>query len=141
MSMAIGERELSVILQACIEHARERLEEGGGFLPFGARARQDGEIEFLEATGQGGQPLDDVHRGIARTIGDEASRGELLAAALVANAALPAGFDSGFTTAIAVQLEAPAFCRSVVVPYRIAAGRVELAALIPEPAAPTIFPG
>ena len=52
--MAVNEEGLAVFLQASIDHAKELLEEQGGFLPFGARARIDGDIEFVEAEGDGG---------------------------------------------------------------------------------------
>ena len=137
--MPLDERHLGVILQASIDHARELLEESGGFLPFGARARLDGGVEYLEADGLGeGESLDGLYRRIGALLADEAKRLEIFAAALVANASLP-GDEAA--TAISVQVEAPGFCRSIVVPYRMANGAVDLGTMFPEEADPLIFVG
>jgi hypothetical protein len=115
--MILNEEQLGVILQASIERAKELLEQSGGFLPFGTRGKPDGEVEFLEASGEGtASPIDAIYRQIAAMLAEDAKRQEILASALVANASLPAGFDDEFDTAIAVLVEAPDFCRSVVVP-------------------------
>ena len=138
--MTIGEQQLAVILQASIERARELIEDAGGFLPFGARGKPDGEVEFVEASGLGKhEPIDEVYRKITAILARDAQRNEILASAMVANAGLPAGFEGGFDTAIAVLVEAPDFCRSIVVPYRIAAQGVELGQMIPEEAEPAVF--
>ena len=140
--MILGEEQLAVVLQAGIEHAIELLEQAGGFLPFGARALPNGDIEFLEAEGGGGQePLDVLYRRIGVLLAEDARRDEIVASALVANTGLPAGFDSEFETAISVLIEAPDFCRSVVVPYRIASERVVLGTMIPEEAEAAVFAG
>ena len=144
--MALDEQHLGVILQASVDHARTQLEEWGGFLPFGARARLDGEVEFLEATGRSEEePLDALYRKIGAILAEEAGEGQILAAALVANASLPQGGDPRFDRAIAVQVEAPGFCRSIMVPYRFAgdagngSGAAEFGEMIPEEGEPIIF--
>ena len=138
--MILSEEQLSVILQASIERACELLEQSGGFLPFGARALPNGNVEFLEAEGGGEQePLDLLYRRIGSLLAEDARRNEILASALVANAGLPAGFDKEFDTAISVLIEAPDFCRSVVVPYRTTADRLVLGKMIPEEAEPAVF--
>ncbi|MGZ3172743.1 MAG: hypothetical protein ACXWJC_06765 [Croceibacterium sp.] len=137
--MILDEQQLGVILQASIDRAAEMLEQAGGFLPFGARARLDGEVEFLEASGDGGEPLDALYRRIGGLLAEDASRDDILASALVANTSLPAGVDIGFETALVVQVEALEFCRAVVVPYRIVSGRVEFGEMIPEEADPIVF--
>ena len=145
--MAVNEEGLAVILQASIDHAKELLEEQGGFLPFGARARIDGDIEFVEAEGDGGgEPLDALYRWMGAMLAEDASEGRILAAALVANASLPNDAEPMFDTAVSVLLEAPEFCRSIVVPYRIASGagngghaKVEFGKMIPEGADPVVF--
>jgi hypothetical protein len=147
--MADSNEGLAVVLQASIDHAKELLEEQGGFLPFGARARLDGEIEFLEAEGNGGgEPLEALYRWIGTMLAEDAKERRILAAALVANASLPEDVEPTFETAVSVLVEAPDFCRSIVVPYRIAGdagngGRVsvEFGKMIPEEADPVVFAG
>ena len=135
--MTLDERQLAVLLQACIDRARELLEESGGFLPFGARACLDGAVEFLEAQGLGvGESLDDLYRRIGAMLAEEAGRDEILAAALVANASLPGDEP---VIAVSVHIEAPGFCRSIVAPYRLAAGAVDFGTMIPEGADPLVF--
>jgi len=136
--MAIGEDQLAVILQASLDHAKELLEEAGGFLPFGTRALLNGDVEFLEAEG-GQEPIDVLYRRIGEMLADDARRCDILAAALVANASLPAGAADDFETAVSVLVEAPDFCRSVVAPYRLAEGTVEFGPLIPEESDPFVF--
>jgi hypothetical protein len=137
--MALDERQLAVILQASIDRASELLGQAGGFLPFGARARLDGRVEFLEAQRLGeGESLDELYRRIGAMLAEEAGREEILAAALVANATMA---SPGSPTAISVQVEAPEFCRSIVVPYRIAQDTVELGMMIPGEAEPAVFAG
>jgi hypothetical protein len=142
--MAVGEDELAVVLQACLDFARQMLEEDGGFLPFGARAKSDGEVEYLQAGPESAEePLDALYRRIGAALAEDARQGGIVAAALVANAALPEGIDGTYETAVSVLIEAPDFCRSIVVPYRIAGngGRasVEFGTMIPEEADPVVF--
>jgi hypothetical protein len=144
--MAANDEGLALVLQASIEHAEELLEEQGGFLPFGARARMDGEIEFLETIGNNaGEPLETLYRRIGTMLSEDAKEHRLLAAALIANASLPEGIEPMFDTAISVLVEAPGFCRSIVVPYRIAGNggraRIEFGKMIPEEAEPVVFAG
>lgn len=142
--MEIDERHLGVVLQACLDFAQQMLEEEGGFLPFGARARTDGEVELLQATPETAEEsLDALYRRIGTAMAEDARQGGILAAALVANASLPEGADGTYETAVSVLIEARDFCRAVVVPYRIVGngGRatVELGAMIPEAADPIVF--
>jgi hypothetical protein len=138
--MILNEEQLGVILQASIDRASELLEQAGGFLPFGARALPNGDVEFLEAESGGEpEPLDALYRRIGALLAADARRHEILASTLVANAGLPAGFDKDFETAISVLVEAPDFCRSVVVPYRKASEGIVLGKMIPEEAEPAVF--
>jgi hypothetical protein len=143
--MAVSEDELAVVLEASIDFARQMLEQDGGFLPFGARANPNGEVEFLQAEPSSGEEtLEALYRRIGTALADDARDGAVLAAALVANASLPEGIDGTFETAISVLIEAPGFCRSIVVPYRIGGnGRaaVEFGTMIPEEADPVVFAG
>lgn len=137
--MILDEQQLAVILQASLDHAKELLEAQGGFRPFGARATLSGAVEFLEAEGGGAEPLDALYRRIGALLAEDAQRDEILASALVANTGLPAGAAPGFEKAVAVLVEAPEFCRSVVAPYRLGASRVEFATMIPDEADPVVF--
>lgn len=140
--MILGEEQLGVILQASIDRASELIVQSGGFLPFGARALPNGDVEFLEAEEAFGQePLDGLYRQIGAMLAEDARRHQILASALVANAGLPAGFDSEFETAISVLVEAPDFCRSVVVPYRMGEEGLVLGKMIPEEAEAAVFAG
>jgi hypothetical protein len=139
--MILDEQQLGVILQASLDRAKERLEQTGGFLPFGARAKVNGDVEFLEAEGAPEQePVDALYRRIGALLAQDARRNEILASTLVANAQLPAG-SGGFDTAISVLVEAPEFCRSVVVPYRTGAEGGVFGEFIPEEADPVVFAG
>jgi hypothetical protein len=137
--MAVDEEQLAVLLQASLDHARKRLDEAGGFLPFGTRALLTGEIEFLEASDENGAPVGAVYGQIGAMLADDARQGRILAAALVANAGLPAGAEEDFETAVSVQVEAAGFCRSIVVPYRLSGGTAEFGMMIPEEADPIVF--
>jgi len=141
--VALTDQQLAVILQACIEHAKTRLEEQGGFLPFGARVRPDGEIEFVEARDTGErESLDAVYRRISALVAEAGRANEIVAGALVANTGLPEDAIPPFETAITIQLEAPGFCRGVIAPYRLVGDgqhKVELGDLIPDVAEPAIF--
>jgi hypothetical protein len=140
--MILNEEQLSVILQASIDRASELLGQSGGFLPFGARALPNGAIEFLEAEGaSANEPLDALYRRIGALLAEEARRNEILASTLVANARLPAGSGDSFDRAISVLVEAPEFCRAVVVPYRAGAEGATFGEFIPEEADPVVFTG
>jgi hypothetical protein len=140
--MILSEDQLSVILQASLDRAKELLEQTGGFLPFGARAKVNGDVEFLEAEGAREQePLDALYRRIGALLAEDARRHEIIASTLVANANLPAELGGGFQTAVAVLVEAPEFCRSVVVPYSAGGEGVIFGEFIPEEAAPVVFAG
>ena len=91
--MILDEQQLGVLLQASLDHAKELLETQGGFLPFGARARVNGNVELLEGEGAAGQgPVDALYRQIGELLAEDARRHEILASTLVANANLPAEF-------------------------------------------------
>ena len=133
--MALQESQLSVVLQAGIDKGRELIEAEGGFLPFGARAKPSGEIEFVQiaAEGEDGDP-GTLQRRLGEMLTEEARRGELLGSALVAHALTESG-----ATAIVVLLETPGFSRAIVVPYRIEGGSVELHRMEPAEASPVVF--
>lgn len=143
--MALTEDQLAIVLEASIDFARQMLEQDGGFLPFGARARTDGEVEFLQAQPTSAEEtLEALYRRIGTALAEDAREGGTLAAALVANASLPEGIDGTYETAISVLIEAPDFCRSIVVPYRIGGNghaAVEFGTMIPEEADPVVFAG
>jgi hypothetical protein len=140
MSPAIGGDQLAVLLQASLDRAKELLEVAGSFLPFASRADLTGAIEFLEIeNGGGGETLDALYRHLGAVLAEDALRGGILAASLVANTGLPADVDGGFDTAVSVFVEARDFCRSIVAPYRFAGGAIEFGRMIPEEADPVIF--
>lgn len=135
--MALDEQQLAVVLQASVDKARELIEADGGFLPFGARAKPSGEIEFVQLVPEGEDTPDGLQRRIGDMLAEEARRGEVLGSALVVNALLSGEADS---PAIAVLIETPGFSRSVVVPYRTG-DEVALDRMMPSEAAPVVFAG
>lgn len=134
--MALDEQQLSIVLQAGIEKARELLEHDGGFLPFGARAKPSGEIEFVQLGMEEGETLGSLHRRLGEVLATEAGRGELLGSALVADTRISGETE---TPALAVLIETTGFSRSVVVPYGLAAGKVDLGSMVPSEAEPVVF--
>lgn len=139
--MPLDEHQLAVVLQASIDHAIELLGEHGGFLPFGALAMPDGQIDFVEVQDAGDDaPLDAIYLEIGGIVAGEARANAILGGALVANTGLPAEVQPGFERAIAVQIETAGFSRSVVVPYRPGDGaQVQLGTMIPEASEAVIF--
>ncbi len=137
--MPLNENHLAVVLQASLERARELLEADGGFLPFGARAKSNGEIEFVQlAPDSESETLAAQYKRLGAGLAQEARTGQILGSALVANARLP---DEKPGEAIAVLVETSGFSRSVVVPYRLENGSIELATMLPEEAEPVVFAG
>ncbi len=143
--MALDERQLSALLQASIDFARQLLVQEGGFAPFGARARPEGEVEFVQLPAEGEADLEVVYQRIGAALADEARAGAILGAALVANTRVQGLADDGFTTAMVVMVETPGFSRSITVPYRLTPAdggpaRVELGEMIPEEGEAVLFP-
>jgi hypothetical protein len=133
--MSIADDQLAVILQASLEHAKERLERDGSFLPFATRALRDGELEFLHSEGEH-LPPDVLCGELARMLADEARRGAILATGLTANGTLR-GKDGEL--AVSVLVEAPEFCRRIVVPYRLWDDEVQFGNMVPEDADSLVF--
>jgi hypothetical protein len=142
--MALDDQQLSALLQASVDFARQLLVAEGGFLPFGARPRADGEVEFLQVpAGDHENAIDEVYQRLAQTLADEARSG-LEGAALVANTRVHGLADMGFETAIVVLIETPGFSRSITVPYRLVPSdggpaRVELGEMMPEEGEAVLF--
>jgi hypothetical protein len=137
--MALDERQLSVVLQASIEKARELIEADGGFRPFGARAKGNGEIEFVQIdAAREDETAGELRHRLVRTLAEEARRGELLGSALIANVT---GAGQSHAAALEVLVETPGFSRSIVVPYRVAGGKVEPGRMVPGDAVPVVFRG
>jgi hypothetical protein len=145
--MTLDKEQLAVVLQACVDFAKQLIKQNGGFLPFGARVRPGGEVEFLQLQREGEEEaLEDYYRRTGAALADEARKDELLGAALIANVNLPDELDGEFEIAVAVLIEAPDFCRSILVPYRAVpevldggTGTVELGKMIPQAADRVVF--
>lgn len=142
--MALDERQLSALLQASLDFARQLLVDEGGFVPFGARAKPSGEVEFVQLPVQGEGDLDVIYQRIGDRLAEEARAGQILGAALVANTRVQGLSDDGFSTAMVVMIETTGFSRSVTVPYRLTPGdggpaRVELGEMIPEEGPAVLF--
>ena len=139
--MDFTDRQLAVILQACVDFAGQLVGREGGFLPFGARVKADGEIEFVQLATKESETLGDLYDRTGSLLAGEARRNEIVAAALIANVSLPGHHHchgEHFHTAAVVQIETPNFCRSIVAPYRAGSSRdgkeraVEFAEMVPE---------
>jgi hypothetical protein len=143
--MALDERQLSVLLQASVDFARQLLLTEGGFAPFGARARPDGEVEFVQLPAKGESDLELIYKQIGTMLAAEAREGAILGAALVTNTRVHGLADAGFHTAMVVIVETPGYSRSITVPYRLVPSdggpaRVELGRMIPDEGEPVLFP-
>jgi len=146
--MDFTERQLAVILQACVDFAGQLVGREGGFLPFGARVKADGEIEFVQLATTDSETLGELYDRTGALLAGEARSNDIVAAALVANVSLP-GHDAcengHFHNAAVVQIEAPNFCRSIVAPYRAGSSRdgkdraVEFAKMIPDEGERMVF--
>lgn len=135
--MALDENQLAVVLQASIDRASELLRHDGGFLPFGARAKPSGEIEFVQLAPENeGETLGELIGRLGDLLAGEARRSEILGSALVANARRSTEEQD---EVIAVLVETPGFSRSITVPYRIERDEIALGQMILEPADPTVF--
>jgi hypothetical protein len=88
--MALDDDQLALLLQVCTDFAKQMIEEQGGFYPFGARVKPDGEIDFVQPVPES-DPVDiqALYRKATELLAGHAQNGELLAAAVVANADLP----------------------------------------------------
>jgi hypothetical protein len=138
--MALDNDQLAGILQACIEKAGDLLVNDGGFLPFGARAAPGGEIEFMQfAPESEDEGLDTLQGRLAAALKAAVDAGDAVGCALVAHVAMPEGENAQYERAIAVQVEAPGFCRLVVAPYGLEGDIVELGPMLPDTAQPAVF--
>lgn len=137
--MALDDRQLSVLLQASVDFARDLLEREGGFLPFAARVVPSGDVEFAQLLEEQDASVEQVYRRIGANVAEEAAAGMILGAAVVANTRVQ-GLDDGFETAMVVMIEAAGFSRSVTVPYTLIAGNVELGEMLPEESEAVLFP-
>lgn len=141
--MELTEDQLAVILEACIEFSVQLLQQDGGFLPFGARVKADGEIQFARLTRENEESLDDLYRRTAAALAEDAASGTIVGAALVAHFGLPSGTAGDSDSVIAIHVETAGFSRSIVVPYRLDGSTpvVELDKMTPQAVAPVIFTG
>jgi hypothetical protein len=145
----LTEDQLALILQACTDFAKQMLEEQGGFYPFGARVKLSGEIDFLQSVPDS-DPVDlqKLYRKAEEALAEQARKGEILGAAIVANAELPEDPADDFRDAIRVLIDAPGYCRLIYQPYRMVLGAkpgklgaIETGEMFPVDAAQAIFSG
>lgn len=121
MSAPVTEQQLALLLQAARDFAFQQLAQGQRLIPYAARAKADGAIDFIRFVGADSeQPLGDILDQTQSALAAEARAGQLLAAATVALVEGPeSDLGAGFDTAIRVHVEAPGHSRIVLVPYRI----------------------
>jgi hypothetical protein len=122
--MSLTKEQLGLILQASRDFALKQLSQAGGFIPFATRAMKDGEIDFIRLGGDdvSDDKLEEIFMRTQESLQEQAGKGEILAAATVANVQLKEGEGGGeFERAIQVHVEADAFSRVILVPYRFPA--------------------
>lgn len=112
-----------MILQASRDFSLQLLRERGNFPPFGTRAKQDGEIEFIQLAWEADSgDLSELYLKTQEALVEEVRAGSVLAVATVANIQLDPGQVEGeYDTGVRVHIEAPEFSRAVVIPYRFLA--------------------
>ena len=146
--MSETHEQLAVLLQASRDFAFAQMARGARLIPFAGRVKPDGEIEFVRFVEEHSDlPLDEIYTGTQAVIAEQAVRGELLAASLTAAVRLDEP-EQGFDTALRVHVEAPGYCRQVLVPYALEPaeadaekGTLRVGQLVPYEATPAIFAG
>lgn len=110
---------MAMLLQASRQFAFDQMAAAGRLLPFAARVKTDGEVEFVSfAVADGDQPLDEIYATTAQAMATQAKDGDIVAAALVAAVEIQ-GAENGFDQALRIHLEAADFVRQVLAPFAI----------------------
>ncbi len=143
MTAAATEEQLAHLLQIARAFAFQHMAQGNRLIPFVARAPLDGAVDFIRFVDEDSDlPLDEIYAQSQDTVAKEARAGQLLAAATVAAVQSPAGeLGTGFTTALAVHIEAPGHSRMVLMPYRIDGDELHTGEFIVNPSEPAVFAG
>lgn len=119
--VAATNEQLALLLQASRDFAFQQVAQQGHFVPFAARALQDGEIDFIRLADETTeQSFEEIYSQTQQELAGQAQRGEILAATSVVHIQL--SDDAGepeFPLAIRVHVEAPGYSRIVLAPYRI----------------------
>ncbi|TIX51609.1 hypothetical protein [Alteraurantiacibacter aquimixticola] len=120
----LGEKELGAMLQASRDFAFQLLAEKGKIVPFGARAGESGDIEFMRvADEESTDPLDEVYDSTQAALAEQAGEGAIIAATSVAHVAVEGGIgEEGFDRAIRIHVESDGFSRMIFAPYRVVQG-------------------
>jgi hypothetical protein len=148
--VALNDDQLALLLQVCTDFAKQMIEEQGGFYPFGARVKPDGDIDFVQPAPES-DPADiqELYAKATELLAGQARNGEILGAAVVAMADLPEEeAEAEFREAIRVLIDAPGCCRLIYQPFRMTLGalpgklgKVELGKMFAVEAGQAIFPG
>jgi hypothetical protein len=130
------------------DFALQQLAKDGGFIPFGARANLEGDIDFVRFGDEAGtDPLDAVYERTREALAGQADAGEILAASIIAHVAMPDDYpDPEYQEAIQVHVETKGYSRLVLMPYRVNPNvpegelpRLEPGKMVPLEANPLIF--
>lgn len=123
----VGDAQLGAMLEASRDFAFQLLAEKGKLVPFGARACQNGDIEFVRVADETStEPLDDIYTRTQELLAGQASADEIIVATSVAHVAIEGGIgDQGFERAIRIHVEAPDFSRVIFAPYNVVPGEQE----------------
>ena len=120
----ITQDHMAVLLEAARNFAFSQMAHDDRLVPFAAFITKEGPIDCLRLEDAATQvPFGAIYDRTVAAMRDEAGKGEILACALVA--AIEGGdklIDPGFTQGLSIHLEAPDFCREVLVPFRVDPG-------------------
>jgi len=144
---AITDDHMATLLEAARNFAFAQMAHDGRLVPFAAFIGKEGPIDCLRLEDETTQaPLADIYQRTVTLMREAVGNGEALACALVA--AIEGGEDvigSGMRHALSVHLEAPGYCREVLVPYRVThdeasgEGSLVLGTLVPHPSVQLVF--
>ncbi len=123
----VGDAQLGAMLEASRDFAFQLLAEKGKLIPFGARAGESGDIEFVRVADETStEPLDDIYTKTQELLAGQASADEIIVATTVAHVAIEGGIgEEGYERAIRVHVEAPDFSRFIFAPYNVVPGEQE----------------
>jgi hypothetical protein len=123
--MAVTQEQLEKLFGFAVEFAQDMLQKNGEFYPFGATLADDGQIAAEGGyTGDDEHPSpQDVYVAVHERFAAAAAENRILAAALVADVAVPEELEAPSRDAIRVHLEAQGFARFIYVPYEATSGQ------------------
>jgi len=103
-----------------VDFARTMLEDGGEFIPFGAKINATGKLEAVGGwNGEGHPKRGEIYELILSALETEVKSGNALALAVAADVTIPAQYDAPFRDGLRVTLAAQDYARFIYVPYHL----------------------